>query len=129
MDYEKFMKILDKYKHLYVSAKDEIEKYNIQREYDAISKIIEHRKPEPISKYKMGRYKILQYILECVKHDPSNGDWFNDENIKVLKEAGKLLYEFDKMDGMNDGLVWSFIPRRYHSDINYAWNGIGEWRS
>jgi hypothetical protein len=46
--------------------------------------------------------------------------------MKDLKEAGKMLYDYD---GMNDGLVWSFIPKRYQREIDCAWSGIGEWRS
>ena len=47
----------------------------------------------------------------------------------MLKDAGRLLYEFDGMKGMHDNLVWAFVPTRYRRNIDCVWGGIGEWSS
>lgn len=82
-----------------------------------------------LDKYKLGRFKLLEYIIHYIKNDPERGDYYSKENKERLIEAGKLLYEYDDMDGMHDGLVWSFIPKRYQREIDMAWDGIGEWIS
>lgn len=113
-------------KHL--NATQEIDYFNIQREFDGIERITK-KNPKLMSKYKLARYKILQYMINCVKHDGVNGDWYDEENYKLVKEAGMLLYQDSGDKGMHDRLFWSFIPRRYHREIDYAWNGIGQWIS
>jgi len=107
------------------TAKEEAEEYNIFEEFNAIGKFIKERGIK--NKYEQARYKILQYIINCIKADPEKGNYHNKENDKNIIEAGKLLYEFDGMDGMRDMLVWSFIPKRYHSEINLFWSGIGHF--
>tara|TARA_B100000902_G_scaffold347219_1_gene354390 strand:- start:2712 stop:3188 length:477 start_codon:yes stop_codon:yes gene_type:complete len=99
--------------------------WNIEREYKAIQNFVESRGYK--NKYEEGRHKTLKYILNKVYHDPEKGDWDDDNNIKLIKEAGQLLYDFDGMKSMKDNLVWSFIPVRYHREISSYWNGIGEW--
>lgn len=47
----------------------------------------------------------------------------------MMVEAGKLLHEYDGMRGMRDPLVWSFIPRMFHREIDMYWDGVGEWRA
>ena len=100
--------------------------WNIKREYEAIQNFVENRGYK--NKYEEGRHKVLKYILNKVYHDPEKGDWDDDNNIKLIKEAGQLLYDFDAMKGMKDGLVWSFIPDRYRREISSHWHLIGEWR-
>jgi len=73
--------------------------------------------------------KMLKFVIDSVKNDPDNGDFYDDDSDKLLKEAGQLLYDFDGMNGMHDRLAWSFIPNRYHRTIDYAWNGIGKWKA
>ena len=108
------------------SAKEELDQYNILKEYDAIKKISEANGGFG-SKYQEGRFKVLEYIINCATNEPINGDYFDPKNNQILKEAGKLLYEDSGMDGMHDRLVWAFVPKRYKGDINYMWNGIGDW--
>ena len=50
-----------------------------------------------------------------------------NQNDQLIIDAGHLLHKFDGIKGMNDDLVCSFIPKRYHNNINYLWNGIGQW--
>lgn len=128
MNWQEFEKLMHQ-REAHLNAKEEIDYFNIQREYDGLKKIIEGQDPKSISKYKMARLNILHYIIKCAENDPINGNWFDEENFKILKEAGILLYEDDGMRGMHDNLVWSFIPKRYHREIDLAWNNIGEWKS
>jgi len=99
--------------------------WNIKREYVALQDFVKSR--GYVSKYEEGRHKILKFILNKVYHDPANGDWNDDNNINLIKEAGQLLYDYDGMNGMRDCFVWSFIPNRYHREISSYWHGIGEW--
>jgi hypothetical protein len=32
--------------------------------------------------------KILKYIINCVENDPVNGDYSDENNTKLMKEAG-----------------------------------------
>jgi len=110
------------------TAKEELKIWNIQAEYKAIMKYYNKNKKYQ-NKAQEARYKILRYMITCAIHDPENGDYFDIENEKLVKEAGKLLYEFDGMKGMHDLLFWSFIPKRYERVIDCLFNGIGEWLS
>ena len=109
------------------TAKEELIQYNIIKEYNGIHKFYKLRGGEFNNKYEEARYKILKWIITCATYDPENGDYSNDKNDELVKDAGKLLYEYDKMEGMRDDLVWSFIPKRYRRNIDYLWNGIGDW--
>ena len=75
--------------------------YNIFSEYNALRKMLEyideHEKDynKNSKKYKLGRFLVLGYMIKCVKADPDNGDWYNEDNLNDLKRAGQLLYEFE----------------------------------
>jgi len=108
----------------------ELFEYNIFEEYDALKRLV--KCAEELGKkdmYKIARMKIFEYILNCVKGDPINGDVYSAENEQLLKDARKILYDTDGMDGMHDRLLWSFVPKRYHREINMSWDGIGKLRS
>lgn len=53
---------------------------------------------------------------------------FDEENNKKIIQAGHLLNEDGGDNSMRDELVWAFIPKRYHREIDMLWGGIGEWR-
>ena len=108
-----------------VAAHEAIE-YNIYKEYNAIKKFMETTEQ---SKYTMARFKILGYMIKCIDADPVNGDWYDEGHMKELKDAGRMLYEAEGMRGMQDELVWLFVPKRFRREIDMAWDGIGEWRS
>ena len=110
--------------------------HNIFSEYHTLKETLEHidenkkdsdKKNNKYNKYILARFLIIEYIFKCVNADPDNENRYNEDNLNDLKRAGHLLYEFDGMNGMHDEYIWSFIPERYQIDINYAWNGIGEW--
>lgn len=111
------------------SAKDELITFNIMREFVALNKRLKASGGFTNKPYEHARHNLLRYVMYCAFADPVNGDHSNDLTQKLLTEAGHLLYQEGGMRSMHDGLVWSFIPKRYHQDINLAWNGIGEWKA
>ena len=107
-----------------LSAVEELKEYNIMKEYNSLKSM-----NFPASDlYKSARLKILQYIINCVNADSLNGDYYNEDNRKLMIEAGNELNKEGGFASMQYNLVWSFIPKRYHREIDYMWNGIGEWR-
>jgi len=113
----------------YITAKDELNEYNIIPEYNALSKLLKLDLQEKDRLYKQARCNILKYIITCVEKDPINGNYYDVNNHKLLKEAGELLYKEGGMRSMMDDFVWVFIPKRYQRTIDCTWNGIGEWQS
>lgn len=114
------------------TAEEECKFYNINREYEGLKKLMSHKDyeknhDENNRKYKKARLLLLDYVITCTKHDKKRGDYWSEENVEKLKEAGRLLNEEGGMRSMKDPLVWSFIPYRYHREIDNYWNGIGEW--
>ncbi len=119
---EQFMKIMeDDEKHM--NASQELKHFNIIPEYNAL------RKKNNKNSFDIGRMKILEYIINCVKNDPINGDYCNKDNGKLIIDAGNELNKDGGERSMRDLLVWSFIPKRYHREIDNYWNGIGNWMS
>lgn len=114
------------------TAYDECKRINVFSEYNAL-------KDKTLNEFDTARFLILRATVKMVEYDPINGDmkpnmteedkiyWTDIE--KDFVDGGKLLYKFDKMEGMHDGLVWSFLPQRFHRNIDVYWNGIGEWKS
>ena len=84
-----------------VTAKEEIIEYNICKEYNAIEKILQD---DDISKdyrlFQEAKMKLLRFIMICVKHDPENGDYYDDETDNLAKSAGKMLNEHEGMISM-----------------------------
>lgn len=119
-------------------ALSEAVRKNVFKEYKALNRRLnektarsnpkEDEKTQKKEYYSVARKQILQWIIECVKHDPESGDYSDDDNDKLIIEAGKSLYLHEGMRGMHDPLVWAFIPKRYHRTIDALWDGIGEWR-
>lgn len=115
------------------TAYEACKRLNVFDEYNAM------KDRKDMNGFDEARFLILRATVKMVNFDPVSGDMkpnMNDEDkllwesIKTdIIEGGKALYEFDGMDGMRDPLVWSFIPRRFHRDIDIRWSGIGEWRS
>jgi hypothetical protein len=105
--------------------------YNVFREHTALQNIIKDPSFESLDEkdklYKQARCNILEYIVASVTKDPENGDHYDATNTKKLREAGEMLYKEGGMQSMHDNLVWSFIPQRYHREIDMCWSGVGEW--
>lgn len=98
--------------------------YKVFAEYVKLKNKLQAARQGP---YQLARFKILRYIISCVKNDPEKGEYFHEEQLVELKDAGKMLYKHNGMDGMRDSFVWANIPQRYHKEIDVAWDGIGEW--
>ena len=103
-------------------VKEELFGYNIMSEYEKLKKI-----PNKCI-YDKAIFNICQYLITCVENDPVNGDYYSKENNEIIKEAGRLLYEYDGIHSMS-GTLSSWIPKRYRRDIGCVCDGIGEWRS
>jgi hypothetical protein len=117
--YQDFLKMMAEPEKC-LTASQELKHFNIIPEYHSLRQI------EEKTSFELARMNILQYIITCVKNDPINGDYYNKENGNLIIEAGKLL---NKTNDMRDLLVWSFIPNRYHREIDNYWDGIGNWMS
>ena len=112
------------------SAVMELIEYNIIQEHKGLKRFLDIPDlPEKDRQYKQARYNILTYIINCVKADPQYGDYYDEENQKLLHEAGVLLNKEGGIKSMHCPLVWSFIPKRYGENINMEWDGIGKWRA
>jgi len=111
-----------------ISATKELDNSNIQKQYDEIQQY--HDKfGKYKSKFQEAQYNIFKYIITSVLNDPEHGDYCCTENEKLIKDAGKLLYEFDGINGMKNQVIWSCIPNRYQREIDMMWHGIGGWKS
>ncbi len=117
-EFEKMVNMGEKYKN----ALDEAVEYNIFREYNGIKKNKSYEK----SKYSHGLMLILEYVINCVNNDKEKGDYYSKENDEIAKKGGRLLYESGNIETMHEVLL-TWIPKRYRSEINLKWDGIGEW--
>ena len=112
-----------------LTAKEELEEMNIKQEYKGLLRLYKLRDYRFIDKQEEARFKILKFIITSAIYDPLNGDYYSEENNKLIEDAGELLYEYGGMDEMlyimNE---WDFIPKRYKGSIDYLWDEIGEWK-
>jgi hypothetical protein len=69
---------------------------------------------------------MLEYVINCVRNDKENGDYYSEENNKIATKGGLLLYESGGTEEMYNVLL-TWIPKRYRNEINVKWDGIGEW--
>jgi hypothetical protein len=89
--------------------------WNIEHEHRAIQELVAQR-GQYRNGYEEGRQLLLAYILG------------KQPNTDALKRAGYLLYNCSGYEGgMQDPLVWEFIPKCYRNKISLHWNGIGGW--
>lgn len=110
-----------------LSAEDELIESDIEEELYRINKYLKAT-GSFVNKTQEAKYKMYSYIATCVRCDPIDGDYYNEENNKLMIEAGQILNELVGFEGMKSAIFKFKIPKRYHNDINYMWNGIGEWR-
>ncbi|MCK4968239.1 MAG: hypothetical protein KAS12_04225 [Candidatus Aenigmarchaeota archaeon] len=106
---------------------------NIFQEYGKLDYFVKNEKfsSQKQKLYHTARYLILDYIITYIKNDPINANYgnnYSDQRDKIV-DAGNMLNEEGGKDSMNDFLVWSFIPKRYHREIDNFWDGIGRWLS
>jgi hypothetical protein len=102
---------------------------NLFKEYKGVAKYKDQ------SDFQAGRYLVFQAIVDMLRLNPDTGDSYEemtdresqewrDTRIKI-RQGGELL---NKGGDMYDPLVWSFIPSRFHADLDANWDGVGDWR-
>ena len=104
--------------------------WNIPREMKALQQRAITAKN--FTKYDQARLYILTYMYNCAEANPCTGDWYDlsEKPLEIVKTAGKLLYEAEGMRGLQDYLVWAFVPRRYRREIRWHWKLaklVGVW--
>lgn len=107
--------------------------------------------PEPKDPYQkmLRELKGLELRQQMVKEDGEHLSDFDkarlilffalsqcwDDRYKILdpeietqiKQAGKMLYDFDGMKAMRNDLVWAFLPKSLGGEVEIIWDGIGDW--
>lgn len=111
----------------YETAYDEATRYNVFTEYNAIMGHINAGRK--LNNYDYARATLLRYVITAVEKDPESGDHTDKQQVDQVRKAGRLLNKTGGIEAMRDPLLWSFIPRRYHREIEHYWNNIGEWRA
>ncbi len=76
--------------------------------------------------YSHGLMLMLEYVINCVKNNKETGDYYSKENAEIAKKGGQLLYESGDTETMHEVLL-TWIPKRYRSERNMMWDGIGKW--
>lgn len=76
----------------------------------------------------LSRYNAFKYIINCVKHDPERGDYYNKENRKYMKIAGEFLNKEGGINNMSN-FLHCYIPKIFHRDVDNIWDGIGDWKA
>lgn len=128
---EQFEKILGIKVNTNEKYSDECFRLNVFREYNAMQDKL-------YNDYQKGRFLVLRATIKIAKFDPVNGEKkknMTNEDVqywtdidKDIIDAGKILYKFDGINGLDDGLVWSFVPKRTYKYIHRLWNVIDEWK-
>jgi hypothetical protein len=117
---------------LYKPIKD-IVKYSIIEKYIMSQKIFESKQFKEFSEkkkcYIFGMYNSLKYMIECVIYDPQRGDFSNDENDKLMKLAGNFFLKYDGNTNLMHYYLNNEIPIIFHRQIDYLWDGIGDWKA
>lgn len=117
---------------LYKPIKD-IVIYSIIEKYLISKTIIESKQFKEIPTnekcYIFGVYNSLKYIIECVIHDPQCGDYSNDENNKLIILAGNFLLKYNENTDLMYYYLNKQIPQIFHRQIDYLWDGIGDWKA
>ena len=78
--FQEFMYELSKNDTRYLTAKEELNEYNIIKEYKGIHMFYNMRCKMFKDKYEEARYNILKWIITCATHDPENGDYSDAKN-------------------------------------------------
>ena len=106
----------------YETAEQELKAYNIYSTYEVLSKKKEKSKDDLALLY------LCEYLINCVEHDPKEGDYYNEVNNDIMRRAGLLLNEIDGKAYMMDALL-AYVPKRYRRSVEHIWDGIGGWRA
>lgn len=72
------------------------------------------------SSYAKARKMLYEAILPL--------EYSENFDSNQVKKAGELLNEIEGEAGMQDNLLWSFIPKSCQRLIDICWDGIGDWK-
>ena len=73
-----------------LTAKEELDVWNIKHEYKAIHKSYIDSGKRFKNKYEEARYKVLKWVITCATYDTEEGDYISEKNDMMLKDAGRL---------------------------------------
>jgi hypothetical protein len=115
----------------YLTAKEDMKAWNIKKEHDSITRRIKKNNNKYDYPEQKALHLTLKYMINAAKHDPINGDNYNENKKKqhMIKEAGEILNKKGGLEAMHNAYLWYYVPKKYKREIDYLWDGIGEWKS
>ena len=72
------------------------------------------------------RYHLFLTIAEMINHGTNP---IPQALLHRVRESGEALNRLGGMTDMTDNLIWSFIPRSLHRQIEACWNGVGQFKA
>lgn len=84
-----------------------------------------YERPGTFDYYRMKIFQAMSILLLDSDLTPAETEHLNQE----LHQIGVELFELEGMTGMHDPLIWLFLPKSWQSTLNFAWDGIGDWRA
>lgn len=108
---------------------------NLFQEFKALETRMNN--PTTVGIFDQGRYYLFKGVVGMIMFDPVRGDMKEemtpDEKNKWkefdvnIRKGGELICS-ESEQSMHDPLIWLFIPKQLHRDIEYTWHGIGSWK-
>lgn len=103
--------VINGHKPIFYEAKE----YGIYDEFMIMTKNIKENGFE--NNYEQGKYKVLEFMINCIIANPINGHYFDEKNRELIIDSKKLL-------NVKDNLIWNFIPNTFKKTIDVLWNDI-----
>ena len=109
--------------------------HNLFEEYQALKTFEKHGQNQ--TTFSIGRRLVFEGIVRMIRADPACGDLPDDKALRpefaaateLIREGGVSLHADGGTKSMQSSGVFLFIPKRFHRDIDHAWDGIGGWRA
>lgn len=79
---------------------------------------------ENLGSFSQARKVLFLAVGEAIEH----GSNYPESVKEKIRKAGEMLNESGGFIDMSDYLVWSFIPKSLHREIELHWDGIGDWK-
>lgn len=73
--------------------------------------------------------RLVMFTALCSLVKANDSIEYADKSNSLIRKAGELVYEVDGDEGLEDGLIWSFIPDYFSRVVDLCFDGIGEWRA
>ena len=117
-EFDRYIRMGENYK----TAEEELVGWNIYHTYEVLSK------KNGKTMRDLALLFLCKYLINCVKADPKNCDYYDEHNVKIMKKAGTLFNAVGGRDYMMD-MLYAYVPKRYRREVDQFWDGIGGWRS